>query len=161
MRGRRDPDDDPATARSRPPAPAVPTLGQLLHQPYWLWLRCNACGHRVAVALVPFVIRWGPMRRLMCCVGLPDARSAEAAGRRYSIRVGEMRQWDGRRFRWYSWRAALELLGLGHGFSRRPLAGFVRRKLTAAEREVAMRRSDRGKSLILNGPIEMGAWRTE
>jgi hypothetical protein len=37
----------------------VPTLGQLLHQPYWLWLRWNACDHRVAVALVPFVIRWG------------------------------------------------------------------------------------------------------
>jgi hypothetical protein len=37
----------------------VPTLGQLLHQPYWTWLRCDACGHRVAVALVPFVIRWG------------------------------------------------------------------------------------------------------
>jgi DNA-directed RNA polymerase subunit RPC12/RpoP len=28
-------------------------------QPYWLWLRCDACGHRVAVALVPFVIRCG------------------------------------------------------------------------------------------------------
>jgi len=28
-------------------------------KPYWLWLRCNACGHCVAVALVPFVIRWG------------------------------------------------------------------------------------------------------
>jgi hypothetical protein len=37
----------------------VPTLGQLLHAPYWLWLRCDACGHCVAVALVPFVIRWG------------------------------------------------------------------------------------------------------
>jgi hypothetical protein len=23
-------------------------------KPYWLWLRCDACGHRVAVALVPF-----------------------------------------------------------------------------------------------------------
>src|SRR5262249_14610017 len=59
MRGRRDPHDDPAPARPRPPAPAVPTLGQLLHAPYWTWLRCDACGHRVAVALVPFVIRWG------------------------------------------------------------------------------------------------------
>jgi len=37
----------------------VPTLGALLHQPYWCWLRCDACGHRVAVALVPFIIRWG------------------------------------------------------------------------------------------------------
>src|SRR5215467_2386851 len=59
MRGRHDPHDDPAPARPRPPAPALPTLGQLLHQPYWLWLRCDACGHHVAVALVPFVIRWG------------------------------------------------------------------------------------------------------
>src|SRR5215813_3189297 len=60
MRGRRrDPHDDPAPARPRPPARAVPTLGALLHQPYWLWLRCDACGHPVAVALVPFVIRWG------------------------------------------------------------------------------------------------------
>jgi hypothetical protein len=33
------------------------TLGALLHQLYWLWLRCDACGHSVAVALVPFVIR--------------------------------------------------------------------------------------------------------
>src|SRR5262245_54228615 len=59
MRDRRDPLDDPAPARPRPPARAVPTLGQLLHQPYWLWLHCDACRHRVAVALVPFVIRWG------------------------------------------------------------------------------------------------------
>jgi hypothetical protein len=34
----------------------------LLHQPYWLWLRCDACGHRVAVTLVPFIIRWGARR---------------------------------------------------------------------------------------------------
>jgi hypothetical protein len=59
-RRRRDPHDDLAPARPRPPPPAVPTLGQLLHQPYWWWLRCNACDHPVAVALVPFVIRWGP-----------------------------------------------------------------------------------------------------
>jgi hypothetical protein len=60
MRGRRpDPHDDPAPARPQPHAPPVPTLGQLLYQPYWFWLRCNACGHCVAVALVPFVIRWG------------------------------------------------------------------------------------------------------
>jgi hypothetical protein len=56
MRGRRDPHDDPPPARPRPPPPPVPTLGQLLHQPYWVWLRCNACGHIVAVALVPFVL---------------------------------------------------------------------------------------------------------
>jgi hypothetical protein len=59
MRGRRDPHDDPASARPRSSPPPVPTLGQLLHQPYWLWLRCDACDHRVAVALAPFVIRWG------------------------------------------------------------------------------------------------------
>jgi hypothetical protein len=35
--------------RSRQPAPAVPTLGELLRQPYWTWLRCNAGGHEVAV----------------------------------------------------------------------------------------------------------------
>jgi len=56
---RHDPHDDAAPARQRPPAPAVPTLGQLLRQPYWTWLRCDACGHSVTVALVPFVIRWG------------------------------------------------------------------------------------------------------
>ena len=56
---RRDPHDDPAPARSRPRAGVpVPTLGQLLHAPYWVWLCCS-CDHRVAVALVPFVIRWG------------------------------------------------------------------------------------------------------
>jgi len=60
MRGRRDPHDDPAPAGSQPRgAVSVPTLGALLHQPYWCWLRCDACGHSVAVALVPFVIRWG------------------------------------------------------------------------------------------------------
>jgi hypothetical protein len=32
MRGRRDPHDDPVSARPRPPPPAVPTLGQLLHE---------------------------------------------------------------------------------------------------------------------------------
>jgi hypothetical protein len=36
----------------------VPTLGALLQAPYWTWLCCS-CGHRVPVALVPFVIRWG------------------------------------------------------------------------------------------------------
>src|SRR5258707_9796210 len=77
MRGRRDPHDDPAPARPRPPAPAVPTLGALLHQPYWLWLRCNACGHRVAVALVPFVTRWGAdTRRRTCCARMHGLRSA-------------------------------------------------------------------------------------
>ena len=59
MRGRRrDPHDDPASASPRQAVPPVPTLGQLLRQPYWCWLCCS-CGHRVAVALVPFVIRWG------------------------------------------------------------------------------------------------------
>jgi hypothetical protein len=60
MRGRRDPHDDPAPAQSRPRG-AVPeaTVGALLHEPYWFWLRCDACGHCIAVALVPFVIRWG------------------------------------------------------------------------------------------------------
>src|SRR5262245_65651314 len=63
MRGRGDPHDDPAPARSRPrDAVPVPTLGQLLRPPYWTWLRCDACGHRVAVALIPFVIRWGRPR---------------------------------------------------------------------------------------------------
>jgi hypothetical protein len=38
---------------------STPSLPLLLHQPYWLWLLCNSCGHRVAVALVPYVIRWG------------------------------------------------------------------------------------------------------
>jgi hypothetical protein len=46
----------------------------LLHQPYWLWLRCDACGHRVAVALVPFVIRWGA-----------DAESKRAARRDFAF----------------------------------------------------------------------------
>ena len=55
---RRDPHDDLPT-RPRPAVPSVPTLGQLLHAPYWFWLRCNACGHRVAKPLVPYVIRWG------------------------------------------------------------------------------------------------------
>jgi hypothetical protein len=32
--------------------------------------------------------------------------------------------------------AATELLGLGHGFSRRLVAGLVRRGLAAAEREI-------------------------
>lgn len=59
MRRRRDPHDDQALPTPRPAAPPVPTLGQLLHAPYWCWLRCNACDHCVAVALVPFVIRWG------------------------------------------------------------------------------------------------------
>jgi hypothetical protein len=37
----------------------VPTPGALLYQPYWLWLSCDACGHCVDVALLPFVIRCG------------------------------------------------------------------------------------------------------
>jgi hypothetical protein len=34
-----------ARPRPRPPSPAVPTLGRLLHAPCWLWLRCDAYGH--------------------------------------------------------------------------------------------------------------------
>lgn len=43
---------------------AVPTLGQLHRRPpRWVWLICDRyppCLHRAAVALAPFVIRWGP-----------------------------------------------------------------------------------------------------
>src|SRR5262249_44434461 len=59
MRGRHDPHDYPALIQPKPNAPVIPTLGQLLRTPYWVWLCCG-CGHGVAVALVPLMIRWGP-----------------------------------------------------------------------------------------------------
>jgi hypothetical protein len=52
------------------------TMGDLArNEPGWLWLHCeNAdCGHKCAVAVVPFVIRWGEnapsdwLRRSMRC----------------------------------------------------------------------------------------------
>ena len=42
---------------------AVPTLGQIQRPPGWVWLICDRyppCLHRKAVALAPFIIRWGP-----------------------------------------------------------------------------------------------------
>ena len=53
----------------------VTTLGQLAKQPpRWVWIYCEntACLHYSAVALIPFIIRWGPnassdrLRRLRC-----------------------------------------------------------------------------------------------
>jgi hypothetical protein len=99
---RRDPHDDPAPVPARPRAAVpVPTLGQLLRQPYWTWLLCDACGHRVAVALVPFVIRWGPAtRRPTCCASMRDAQSAAGARRHCSIRAGLTQRRAGSHFRW-------------------------------------------------------------
>lgn len=40
--------------------PPVPTLGQLRRESSWLWINCAAgCGHHRAVAVVPFIIRYG------------------------------------------------------------------------------------------------------
>jgi hypothetical protein len=37
------------------------SLGQLQKtEPGWVWLYCLACNHSQAVAIAPFVIRWGP-----------------------------------------------------------------------------------------------------
>jgi hypothetical protein len=63
---------------------------------WWLW---GSCGHRVAVALVPFVIRWGAdassdVLREQCTV--------RGVGRRCSIRRGRTRRRVGRCFRWRS-----------------------------------------------------------
>ena len=91
MRRRRDPHDDPAPARSQQPAPAVPTLGALLRPPYWLLLCCS-CGHRVAVALVPYVIRWARRRRRTCCAHMHGARSAVGGERRCSFPHGLIRR---------------------------------------------------------------------
>lgn len=53
------------------------TMGDLIrNDPRWLWLHCanTDCGHKRAVAVVPFVIRWGAnapsdrLRRSMRCV---------------------------------------------------------------------------------------------
>lgn len=62
--------------RSPPGKPA--TLGELHSEPFWLWLYCrnyHFCGHRSAVPLAPFIIRWGPevdikwlQARLRCTV---------------------------------------------------------------------------------------------
>lgn len=43
-----------------PHRPSVPTLGEMRQSAPWLWLNCAAgCGHHRAVALTPFIIRWG------------------------------------------------------------------------------------------------------
>lgn len=40
----------------------IQTLRQMHAQTTWCWLNCREyqCGHRVAVTLAQFVIRWGP-----------------------------------------------------------------------------------------------------
>jgi hypothetical protein len=77
----------------------VPTLRALLQQPYRLWLCCDVCGHRVAVALVSFIIRWVSMRRRTCCARMHGARCVDDVGRAFNIRVGVTRKRGGRRFR--------------------------------------------------------------
>ncbi|MDO9411264.1 MAG: hypothetical protein Q7T81_01640 [Pseudolabrys sp.] len=38
-----------------------PTLGELVRKPpRWFWLSCDNCAHRAAIAIVPYIIRWGP-----------------------------------------------------------------------------------------------------
>ena len=37
-----------------------PTLEQLRRGTPWCWIVCEHCMHRKPVALVPFIIRWGP-----------------------------------------------------------------------------------------------------
>src|SRR5688572_12960515 len=50
---------------SHKPKPNLPrkpaTLGELHRAPFWFWLYCRnyLCGHRAAVPLAPFIIRWG------------------------------------------------------------------------------------------------------
>ena len=52
-----------------------------------------------------------------------------------------------------------ELLVLGHGFSRRMLAGIVRRKLAAAEREVA---KAGGKTIeVVRAKQDSAGWPTD
>jgi hypothetical protein len=48
----------------RAPPPPVPTLVELQRSSGgWVWLHCDnahVCHHKAAVAIAPFVIRWGP-----------------------------------------------------------------------------------------------------
>lgn len=71
-----DPIAAPAPKRQIDPIPRLPTLGDLASMPpRWIWLCCGNinCTHKVAMAIVPFVIRWGPdapsdlIRRLARC----------------------------------------------------------------------------------------------
>ena len=41
--------------------PATTTLGDLQRSNGWVWAYCEGqgCGHRVALAIAPFAIRWG------------------------------------------------------------------------------------------------------
>ncbi len=42
---------------------------------YWCWIKCTRCSHMRAVAIVPFIIRWGPdawqemLRQVARCTG--------------------------------------------------------------------------------------------
>lgn len=47
--------------RRRTAPPPVPTLGELRRMTSWVWLHCWApgCGYSRAVALAPYIIRWG------------------------------------------------------------------------------------------------------
>lgn len=49
----------PRKAPARAPAGPVPTLAQLRACCPWLWVHCPKCIRFVAIALAPWIIRWG------------------------------------------------------------------------------------------------------
>lgn len=58
---RRKPESYPVARRNRE-QPPIATFGQLLKgDTKWFWLHCSTmgCGHRVALPLAPFAVRWG------------------------------------------------------------------------------------------------------
>jgi hypothetical protein len=68
-RGREPPAGDPAYPARReraPPGPPLVTLQQLRDQDPWVWLVCRnpACGRSVPIAVVPLIIRWGPLEEV-------------------------------------------------------------------------------------------------
>lgn len=57
------------------PAPPRPTLKQISNAPGWFRVYCEqiGCGHKAALPIAPFIIRWGPdtpsdvLRRSLKC----------------------------------------------------------------------------------------------
>lgn len=79
---------------------AVPTLLELQRRTPWVWVYCEKqdCSHRAPMAIVPFIIRWGPdassdkLRRFAIC----SKCGAQRATLRHPSWAGEHIGWQPR-----------------------------------------------------------------
>jgi hypothetical protein len=54
----------PHRREKRQPGPPLVTLQQLRKGSCWWWLVCGGCMHFQPIAIVPLIIRWGPLEEV-------------------------------------------------------------------------------------------------